>query len=502
MRSAASPSRESHWRSGASFIRPRAVLPPSERSVDRLRRPTGVAQAGALPRLVAGLAIAAALALLALPVPEGLAPEAMEAGALLVLAVGLWASGIVPLHLTALLFFLLAMLLGVAPASVVFSGFGSAAVWLVFGGLVIGVAVERTGLGERLARSLVGLFGDSYLRVLLGVATVGVTLAFLMPSTMGRVVLLVPIMAATAGRLGFAPGSRGRHGIILATALSTFMPAAAILPSNVANMVLAGTAETLYGIEMRYVAYLVLHFPLLGAAKCVLIVLASWLLFHDRPRPAEVAPEARPLSGEERALATLLAVALALWATDAWHGVSPAWIALGAAVVAMLPPVRLVPAEAFNERLNFGSLFYVAGILGLAAVVERTGLGRVLAGALVELTGLAPGATAHDFAALIGVSMVLSLATTMGGVPAVLTPLADGLSQASGLPLVSVLMTQVLGFSTVLLPYQLPPLMVAMQLGEVPLRAGARLTLLLAAVTVGLVLPLNYLWWSWLGYLG
>jgi di/tricarboxylate transporter len=55
-----------------------------------------------------------------------------------------------------LLFFLLATLLSIAPPSVVFSGFQSSAFWLVFGGLVIGVALDSTGLGARIATRVAG----------------------------------------------------------------------------------------------------------------------------------------------------------------------------------------------------------------------------------------------------------------------------------------------------------------------------------------------------------
>ena len=78
----------------------------------------------------------------------------VAAGGLLVLCMGLWATGLVAEIVTALMFFALAMLLKLAPAQTVFSGFASAAFWLVTSGMVVGLAMTRTGLGERLARLL------------------------------------------------------------------------------------------------------------------------------------------------------------------------------------------------------------------------------------------------------------------------------------------------------------------------------------------------------------
>jgi di/tricarboxylate transporter len=125
----------------------------------------------------------------------------------------------------------------------------------------------------------------------------------------------------------------------------------------------------------------------------------------------------------------------------------------------------------------------------------------VLAHWFIAQGGLAPGDPAGDFAVLFGLSTLLGMATTIAGIPAILTPLAEDIAAASGLPLLTVLMTQVLGFSTIVLPYQLPPLMIGMQLGGVPMSAGGRLTVPLALATVILLMPLNYLWWRVLGFL-
>ena len=52
-----------------------------------------------------------------------------------------------------------------------------------------------------------------------------------------------------------------------------------------------------------------------------------------------------------------------------------------------------------------------------------------------------------------------------------------------------------------LLPYQSAPVMVALQLADVRLAAGSKLSLLLGTITLLVLVPLDYLWWRWLGYL-
>jgi len=64
-----------------------------------------------------------------------------------------------------------------------------------------------------------------------------------------------------------------------------------------------------------------------------------------------------------------------------------------------------------------------------------------------------------------------------------------------------VLMLQIPVFSTVFLPYQSPPMMIAMHLGGVSIKDGTRLCIALAAITLLILLPLDYCWWRLLGEL-
>lgn len=203
-----------------------------------------------------------------------------KAGVLALLTLVFWATALIPEHLTALLFFLLAMVFSLAGPEVIFAGFGSAAIWLIFGGLVIGIAISSTGLGARIARYAAVWLHGSYLKIISGLVAAGLLFSFLMPSAMGRVVLLTPIALSLADHFGFKEGSKGRTGVLLAIILGTYIPAFGILPANVPNMVLVGMAETQYNLSILYGTYLFLHFPLLSLVKAVLII--ALILFFSR----------------------------------------------------------------------------------------------------------------------------------------------------------------------------------------------------------------------------
>jgi di/tricarboxylate transporter len=230
----------------------------------------------------------------------GLAPQVAQAGGITFLCMSLWAIGLLPEFVTALLFFALATLSGAGSTSGVFSGFGSSAFWLVLSGLIMGAAINKTGLGARAARALARLLSGSYVRLIAGVIGISYGLAFVMPSNMGRITLLLPVMLALADAVRLLPGSRGRTGVVLAAGFGTFLLSTSVLTANVPNLVLAGTVEALYQLPLGYVPYLVLHAPVLGVLKGLLLIGLICLMFPDHVQPmARSAAASGPLTVTE-----------------------------------------------------------------------------------------------------------------------------------------------------------------------------------------------------------
>ena len=413
----------------------------------------------------------------------------------------LWATSLLPEFITALLFFAVAMVAKIAPADVIFGGFASSAFWLVFSGFVLGIAIRKTGLADRAARALSSRLTDSWPLMVASVVLLSYALAFVMPSNMGRIALLMPIVAAMAKRAGIADGSRAWFGLALAVGFGTFQLSATILPANVPNLVMSGAAEGSYGIHLNYVPYLLLHTPVLGILKgLILIGLICWL-FPGSPKPPKEQAPSDPMGRDEKRLAWLLAVVLGMWVTESWHGVGPAWTGLAASVIVMLPRIGFITGEEFSAGVNMRTCLYVAGILGLAITVTQTGIGNAMGEALMQVIPLDADAPFTSFLALTGITTALNFIMTAHGVPALYTTLAQSFADATGFPLLSVIMIQVLGYSTPLLPYQASPIVVAMALGKVPARAGMLLCIALAAATYLILLPLDYAWFTVLGKL-
>ncbi|WP_353473315.1 SLC13 family permease [Salipiger sp. H15] len=440
--------------------------------------------------------------------PQALSLEQGRILGIVLVTLTLWSTALVPGYLASLIFFTALLMPGLATPAVVFSGFTSTASWLIISGFVIGEAISGSGLAARLARGMAPALTGSYARLLSGLMLLAMALGFVMPSSMGRAVVLVPIGMALADRAGFARGSRGRIGIAVVLATGCNLPSCAILPSNLPNMVLTGAADTILGVQLGYFEYLALHYPVLGLVKAALIVALTLRLFPATASAPALAPADEASAGatptETRAqirVALVLLVTLALWMTDRLHGINAAWVGMGAAILLLLPGVGVVAPPAFRQAVDFGMLLFVAGALALGAVVQGSGLGAVVGAALQSVLPLEPGQDFLNYMSLAGMAILTAMLTTNPGVPAVLTPLAPDLAQASGFGIEAVLMTQVLGFSTLFFAYQVAPLVVAMQLSGERLSHLARLILPLGLITVVILLPLDFLWWRLLGWL-
>ena len=427
--------------------------------------------------------------------------------AVVLITLACWGTAIIPPFLTGLIFFALVAVFKLIEPTVLFSGFASTAVWLIISGFIIGSAISSSGLDKRLAAVIAPHLTLSYPRLIFGLVASAVLLGFIMPSSVGRAIVLIPVGMALAQQVGFERGSNGRRGIAVALAIACNMPSFAVLPANIPNMILAGASETLFDVHFGYMQYLILHFPVLGIIKSLLVVALVLVIFPDKiaekGAAEQVSLDEDPAvnNSQQKKVAWLLGITLLFWVTDSIHGVNAAWVGLTAAIILLLPKWGVVEAKSFNRSVDFGTVVFVAAALGLGGLVNTSGVGDFMGQAFSYLLPSSTENSFFSFIALTLISTFTGLVTTIPGVPTVLSPMAADFAQQTGFSLAAVLMTQVVGFSTVLFPYQVAPLIVAMQLSKESLTSLVKVTLPLAAITIVILMPLDYCWWLLLGWI-
>lgn len=441
---------------------------------------------------------AVALAVVAL-LPAHVAPGARLGLGVVVATVIMLATGSLHGITISAVFFALALATGTAPVGVLLAGFWANATLLMFGGLVIGTAAQRSGLGAYVARVLLGPFMTSYGRLLAGILIGTGALSFLVPSTMGRLAITLPIVIGVAREAGYAVGSKGYCGVVLTTVAGNFFTAFAVLPGNLIGVITHGAAEAVYGPQHGYLEHLVMMGPVLGIAKGLMFLVMVRLVFPAPPPLAPAATGPPALGPDGRRLAVLLTVTVALWATDTLHGLKPGWVAAATAMAIMLPPVALVrPLEAFEaNRLN--AVLSVPAVLGLASVLTHSGAGALISSGAMGLVPLEGRSPYWGFAALAVVTSLVSILATTIGTVAIMTPLLGEVAAATGLPIRAGIVAEMVGLQCLFFHYEAMPILVGIGLGQVSPGAAARLMIPLAISGLVVILPLMLLWLRLIG---
>jgi solute carrier family 13 (sodium-dependent dicarboxylate transporter), member 2/3/5 len=448
--------------------------------------------------LTAAGALAVAVAARLAPVPAGLSTQGRAVVGVVLAGMLLWMTEALPHGLTALLVLgLLGTVPGLTPAAL-FGGFASPVVFFLVGALALGLAVERTGLAERAAASLVRSARGSpdrlYWQLLAGFPP----LAFLLPSAITRNAILVPAYRATLAAMGAGP--RTGRAVLLALAVLNTFASSALLTGGITSLT---TATLLGGFTWArwFATMAVPYYALLAASG-----FALWRLcapFEAPARPAAAAPAATaaaagPLSGAERRALAALGLTSALWLTDTWHGLSPAIPALLGAALVLAPGVGVLTWKDLEARLSWGLLLTVGASLSLAGALETSGVAGWLAGLVAGALGAARLPPPLLIALLIAlVALVHVGITNLAACIALLVPVATTAGAAAGLnPVVCGLVVNITVDAVILYPVQTASSLLAYEAGMFDARDVWRFGLVLWLVTTAVVLLVAVPWWG------
>jgi anion transporter len=438
------------------------------------------------------------------------APLSSDAAAMLAITafcVALWVGTPVPPWLTGLA--------GIGLVGVRFStelalvGFGSAATWLVVLGILIGEATRHSGLSTLVERRVFDRMpgharsdSTTAYRYLLG-AFSAVALAFvvLVPSALVRVLILGPILVS-AGEC-FSE-RRPRIGLFLGPLFVTFYGAAGVLTGSLGNIIVAGIVESTTGVSLGWVEWLTWLAPVMSLARSAVVVAVAYVLY--RPRDSETVSLGSDVDatadatdgGEEaidasdaRRMVAFLSVGVAVWATDAIHGLHPVYGALVVVVLVFLPRVGVVDVDAVADA-DFSVVFFLGAVFAIAEGLQRTDFTAVAADRILSSV---PGGASLPVVLAAVAAATLALMFVMEGmaVASVLTPVFVSFAQGAGIPILPVAMTESVVLLSYFFPYQSAVLVAILGLGATNTRELVRMATICSLVTLLVLLPVQIL---------
>jgi sodium-dependent dicarboxylate transporter 2/3/5 len=328
-----------------------------------------------------------ALALWFAPLPLQL--NAKHALAIVGLMVVYWALEPIDHGVTALLGCYLFWALGIAKFDTAFSGFADSTPWFLFGAMIIGEAAARTGLASRIGYIVMGLIGTSYARLLLSVIVLVFILNFLVPSGMAQLAIIAPMILGVLTAFGVGKGSNIGRGLFIILTYTCGLFNKMVLAGG-ASILTRGLVEKLTGNPISWSLYFIAYLPavLLTIFACWLTIL--WLyppekrdLPGGRGYLKESLKAMGPWSNAEKKTLGWLLLAIALWSTDSWHGISPAVVALGIGLAVSLPILGVLKTKDIRS-INFLLIVFIGGALSMGEVLIKTKALDVISGAMMS----------------------------------------------------------------------------------------------------------------------
>ena len=447
--------------------------------------------------LTIAILVAICAALIAMPAPAGLPENGKRVIAVAILAIGLWCTEALPAGVTAMVLIIALVLTGAAPDfKDALSGFADPVAYFLLGVLTIGLAVQKSGLAERVARFFLrrsrGSARALYVQLLLSFPL----LTCILPSATTRTGILVhvyeqaldlanvPRQSPLASAVMMALNSINRlASTILMTGGITPVVAAALIGGAVGNI---GWSEWLLLMSVPY-------FVLLAVGSALI-----YFIYREgfkQKLPALPDEPARKLAPVEWRTLVITVGASALWLTDGLHHWHPAIPALIAWVLLLMPRVGVLTWKEFERDIGWTNFFVLASSLSLARALKQSGASDWVASLITHAVPAFQGEPMLVVATLMIASIpVRLLIPNITGFLATTIPIAMAIGTGTGVnPMICGLAVMIGGDAVLYYPAQSVSSLAVYERGYLSapdiFKFGVWMTLIAIAVVLLVALP-------------
>ena len=492
--------------------------------------PPGDPAGGIVKRAGLFVALAALLAILWMPMPQGLPAAGQVMLAILAFAVVVWMTealdyAVSSVVIGALMIFLLAYApdaakpLGAdmgtgAALGLALSGFANSAVALVAAACFIAAAMTATGLDRRIALVVLSKVDAGTNHIVMGAMVVGFLLSFVVPSTTARVACLVPIMMGFI--LAFKVDKRSRFAglLVIIAAQTASVWNIGIKTAAAQNMVAVGFIEKQFGTSISWTEWFIAGAPFSAFMSVAVYFIMTRMMKPEMKQIAggratiQLQLEAiGKMTLKEWKLLVIVLVLLGFWSTEkVLHNFDTSSTTIAAIALMLLPRLGVMDWKASQRGFPWGTVVLFAVGISVGTALLRTNAAGWLADLIVQNLGLQQ---ASAFAILMLLSLFLivihlgfasatALASTM--IPIIISVLMAVQTPGINVIGMTMLLQFVVSFGFIL-PVNAPQNMIAYGTDTFDARDFIRtgLVITLAATVLLVIFALTY--WPWMGYM-
>lgn len=346
----------------------------------------------------------------------------------------------IPLAVTAMIVCIGLVLTGVLDASEAFDGFVNSNIILFIDMFIIGGALFHTGMANEIG-GLVTRFAKTERQLVVAIMTITGLMSGVLSNT-GTAAVLIPVIIGIAAKSGFA-----RSRLLLPIVFAAAMGGNLSLIGAPGNMIAQAALEE-NGLRFGFFEYSLVGLPILIVGILFIATIGFKLLPNhkvDEIDPDRIGEPSKivPTWKKNASLVVLVLTILGM--------VFEAQIGIRLHITGAIGAIVLILLGVISERdayrsIDAKTIFLFGGVLALAAAMEKTGAGQVIAQSVLGLTG--PETPMFVFLLVIFLlAVVMTNFMSNTATTALLVPISLSISTQIGADPRAVLMATVIGGS-------------------------------------------------------
>ncbi len=444
--------------------------------------------------LIAVFAVFAFLATLFFPLE--IEPLQKVVLAVLFLAMILWFSELVPLHITAFIAAFLLIVVGgffggkeIFTPKEVFSPFFDPVIMLLLGGFVLALGLQKHNLDKLITFVLLKKVGNKPKRFLFGLMCLAAFMSFWMSNTASAAILLPIAMVVLASNNLKPLDSRLGKAMVLGIAFAaTIGGIGTVIGSPPNAMALSYLNDA--GINFGFTDWLMYGLPLV-----ILLLPVAWFvlikLFHPEINFIKSDFSFEPLNKQQKIVLLIFGITVLFWLTSSLHGIHTSVVAL--IPIILLYAFGLLETKDIN-KVNWSALILFGGGLTLGHAIQLVKLDELFASVLFQFLLGQPLLLIITILAVFAVIFTLVASNTAAA--AISIPLVIPLAKGLGIPVEIAVMIIAIGVSLdFIVPIGTPPSTIAYSSGYIKTKDMAKAGIPIAIIGVILLTLLAFFVW-------
>jgi len=327
-----------------------------------------------------------------LPTLPGLDPAAQTTLAVAALMVIWWVTEALDIAVTSLIPLLLLPLFGVGSLTVNAAPYASPVVFLFLGGFLLAIALEKSGLHQRIAYAILTWVGYAPHKLMLGFLLASTLLSMWISNTATAMMMLPIALSVASISEGFGTDTKAISALLLSVAIGSNLGGVGTLIGTPPNAIMSGYLSQTHAIQIGFFEWMKIGVPIILIALPLFYFIIrknlSFTLSNEKVRIGEEIMRHRvalggwkPVEIRVAVLGTLTALCWMLQPLLAKGipGLTDAGIGMMAAFLLFVIPADSQEKSSILEwkdthSLPWGVLILFGGGLSLADAIQRTEL--------------------------------------------------------------------------------------------------------------------------------